>query len=153
MMAIYIMKLWLATPKENCTSCPFHVRIALCLVSQSTACVTTVLFVFCGSFCAARWSTTARKPKWRWSWACRTSPSPTTKPSGPWRSGPRPLPTCWSVRVNTRTRSQAVLQSERKHERDNIVLNINPKGGNANKILAAANMSTGFGKNLNLRSS
>lgn len=61
------------------------------------------LFFFCiclsiCSFSAVRWSTTARRPKLPRSWACRSSPSPTTKPNGRSRCGPRLWPTYWSVR-------------------------------------------------------
>lgn len=49
------------------------------------------------SCCAARWSTTARRPRWPRSWACRSSPSPTTRPRGPSPCAPRRWPTCWSV--------------------------------------------------------
>lgn len=57
-----------------------------------------MLYLFVRSFSAARWWTTARRPKWRRSWACRSSPSPTTKPNDPSRWGRRLWPTYWSVR-------------------------------------------------------
>uniref|UniRef100_A0AAQ6AHR9 DRBM domain-containing protein n=1 Tax=Amphiprion ocellaris TaxID=80972 RepID=A0AAQ6AHR9_AMPOC len=40
--------------------------------------------------------TTGHRPRWPRSWGCRTSPSPTTKPSGRSPCGPRRWPTCWS---------------------------------------------------------
>lgn len=55
------------------------------------------------SCCEALWWTTGLRPRWRRSWVCRNTPSPTTRPSGPWPSGPRRWQTFWNVSPTVRS--------------------------------------------------
>lgn len=100
----------------------------LCYVRDSSILLSIHSFIYLSvcvcslhSCCAARWLTTARRPRWPRSWACRSLPSPTTRPRGPSPYAPRRWPTCWSVgsglcsdwpATNKQTNKHCVLQQD-----------------------------------------